>query len=123
MRREGDAWSLSRLVKKQATEADRSGPDKPIAIDTIGITDGSVVVDSPVGTSGVEIPKRFDHLDAKLAFKYEPVRYSIEITHVSFRGSEPATPAIITEHGVLRPPYAASLSAAVRGPSVPPVAA
>jgi len=90
LRREGDAWSLSRLVKKQATEADRSGPDKPIAIDTIGITDGSVVVASPVGTSGIEIPKRFDHLDAKLAFKYEPVRYSIEITHVSFRGSEPA---------------------------------
>jgi autotransporter translocation and assembly factor TamB len=90
LRRDGDTWSLSRLVKKQATEADRSGPDKPIAIDTIGITDGSVVVASPVGTSGVEIPKRFDHLDAKLSFKYEPVRYSIEITHVSFRGSEPA---------------------------------
>jgi autotransporter translocation and assembly factor TamB len=90
LRRDGDTWSLSRLVKKQETEADRSGPDKPIAIDTIGITDGSVVVQSPVGTSGVEVPKRFDHLDAKLSFKYEPVRYSIEITHVSFRGSEPA---------------------------------
>jgi len=90
LRREGDTWSLSRLVKKQETEADRSGPDKPIAIDAIGITDGSIVVESPVGTSGVEVPKRFDHLDAKLSFKYEPVRYSIEITHVSFRGSEPA---------------------------------
>src|SRR3954467_418419 len=90
LRREGDTWSLSRLVKKQETEADRSGPMKPIAIDTIGISDGSVVLQSPVGTSGVEVPKRFDHLDAKLSFKYEPVRYSIEITHVSFRGSEPA---------------------------------
>ena len=90
LRREGDTWSLSRLVKKQETEADRSGPGKPIAIDTIGITDGSVIVQSPVGTSGIDVPKRFDHLDAKLSFKYEPVRYSIEITHVSFRGSEPA---------------------------------
>jgi autotransporter translocation and assembly factor TamB len=90
LRREGDTWSLSRLVKKQVTEADRSGPDKPIALDAIGITDGSIVVESPVGTSGVEVPKRFDHLDARLSFKYEPVRYSIEITHVSFRGSEPA---------------------------------
>jgi hypothetical protein len=90
LRREGDTWSLSKLVKKQETEADRSGPAKPIAIDTIGISDGSVIVDSPVGTSGIEVPKRFDHLDAKLSFKYEPVRYSIEITHVSFRGSEPA---------------------------------
>ena len=42
------------------------------------------------GRRGVEVPKRFDHLDAKLSFKYEPVRYSIEITHVSFRGSDPA---------------------------------
>jgi autotransporter translocation and assembly factor TamB len=90
LRREGDTWSLSRLVKKQESEADRSGPEKPIAIDSIGITDGSIVVESPVATTGVEVPKRIDHLDARLSFKYEPVRYSIEITHVSFRGSEPA---------------------------------
>ncbi len=90
LRREGDTWSLSKLIKKQDTEADRQGPDKPIAIDTIGITDGSIVVQSPIGTPGIEVPKRFDHLDAKLSFKYQPVRYSIEITHMSFRGSEPA---------------------------------
>jgi autotransporter translocation and assembly factor TamB len=90
LRREGDTWSLSRLVKKQETEADRRGPAYPIAVDAIGIANGSVVVDSPVATSGVQVPKRFDHLDAKLSFKYEPVRYSIEISHVSFRGSEPA---------------------------------
>src|SRR5882724_3794891 len=59
LRREGDTWSLSRLVKKQQSEADRRGPQKPIAIDAIGISDGSVVVDSPVGTSGVEVPKKF----------------------------------------------------------------
>ena len=90
LRRDGDTWSLSKLVKTQQTEADRSGPTSPIAIDTIGISDGSVVLQSPVGTSGVEVPKRIDHLDAKLSFKYEPVRYSIEISHLSFRGSEPA---------------------------------
>jgi translocation-and-assembly-module (TAM) inner membrane subunit TamB-like protein len=90
LRREGDTWSISRLIKKQAQEADRQGPLKPMAIDEIGISDGSLVVDGPVGTSGVAVPKRIDHLDAKLAFKYEPVRYTIQITHVSFRGSEPA---------------------------------
>ncbi len=90
LRRDGDTWSLSRLVKKQETEADRSGPERPIAIEDIGVSDGSIVIDGPVGTSGVEVPKRVDHLDAKLSFKYEPVRYSIEITHVSFRGSEPS---------------------------------
>src|SRR5262249_8002591 len=90
LRRDGDTWSLSRLVKKQETEANRRGPERPISIEDIGISDGSFVIDDPVGTSGVAVPKRFDHLDAKLTFKYEPVRYSIEITHVSFRGSEPA---------------------------------
>ncbi|MCU1383365.1 MAG: putative protein involved in outer rane biosis [Acidobacteria bacterium] len=87
LRRDGDTWSLSRLVKQQQSS---DGGGKPVAIDAIGISDGSVIVDGPVGTSGVEIPKRFDHLDAKLAVKYEPSRYSIEITHVSFRGTEPA---------------------------------
>jgi autotransporter translocation and assembly factor TamB len=90
LRREGDTWSLSRLVKKQEQEANRQGPATPVSIDEIGISDGSFVIDGPVGTSGVEVPKRFEHLDARLSFKYEPVRYSIEITHVSFRGAEPA---------------------------------
>ena len=89
LRREGDTWSISRLIKKQEQEADRRGPARPISIGAIGITDGSVVVDGPVGTSGIEVPKRFEHLDAKFAFKYEPVRYTIEITQVSFRGSDP----------------------------------
>src|SRR3954464_15245917 len=52
LRRDGDTWTLSRLVKKQQTEADRSGPGKPIAIDEIGISGGSVIVDQPVGTPG-----------------------------------------------------------------------
>src|SRR5438093_8409791 len=90
LRRDGDTWSLSRLIKKQEQEANRQGPAKPVSIDEIGISDGAVVVDGPVGTSGVEVPKRFEHLDAKLSFKYEPVRYSIEISQVSFCGSEPA---------------------------------
>src|SRR6185436_16106404 len=51
LRREGDAWSISRLIKKQAAEADRRGPASPLAIDDIGITDGSFVVEGPVGTS------------------------------------------------------------------------
>jgi uncharacterized protein involved in outer membrane biogenesis len=90
LRREGDTWSLSRLIKKQDTEANRRGPARPLTIGDIGVSDGTFVVDDAVGTSGIEVPKRIDHLDAKFTVKYEPVHFSIEITHVSFRGSDPA---------------------------------
>src|SRR5437870_6365702 len=90
LRRDGDTWSISRLIKRERQEADRQGPARPISIADIGISDGAIEIADPVGTSGVEVPKRFEHLDAKFNFKYSPVRYSIEITHVSFRGSEPA---------------------------------
>src|SRR5580765_6323094 len=113
LRREGDSWSISRLIKKQQEEADRQGPMRPVAIDQINITDGAVIADAPLGSVGpvsavgtagtsgtrgvadssdapvVQLPKRVEHLDAKLAFHYSPVRYTIEITQVSFRGSEP----------------------------------
>src|SRR5689334_4176243 len=46
LRRDGDTWELSRLVKKQETEADRSGPAKPVAIDAIEIADGEVAIES-----------------------------------------------------------------------------
>src|ERR1700722_12934462 len=90
LRRDGETWSISRLIKNQAQEADRQGPISPITVDDIGITEGSVVIQGSVGTSGVDVPKRFDHLDARMSFNYEPVRFSIAITRVSFRGSDPA---------------------------------
>ena len=105
LRREGGTWSLSRLIRKQQQEADRQGPARPITIDHINITDGTIIVDGReglIGTSGtsaapgpsampgVELPKRIEHLDAKLAFQYAPVRYTIDIKRVSFRGSDPA---------------------------------
>jgi translocation and assembly module TamB len=89
LRRDGDTWSIGRLIKREEQEADREGPMRPISIGEIHITDGSVVMDGPVGTSGVALPKRFDRVDATLALEYEPVRYSINVSQVSFRGSEP----------------------------------
>jgi hypothetical protein len=89
LRRDGEGWSIGRLLKRQAREADREGPKRPITIGDIGISDGSIVFDEPFKSSGIDLPKRFDHLDARLSFKYEPVRYSIDISHVSFRGHDP----------------------------------
>ena len=90
LRREGDTWSIARLIKKQENEADRQGPAYPIAIGAIGISDASIVVDDPVGTSGLDVPDRIDRLDAQLSFEYQPVHFSIEINHASFRATDPA---------------------------------
>jgi hypothetical protein len=81
-------WSISRVVKREEREADRTGPARPIALDEIGVSNGTVVFDGQIDVD--EIPKRIDRLDAKLAFKYEPVRYTVDIAHVSFRATDPA---------------------------------
>ena len=90
LKREGETWSIARLIKKQEQEADREGPASPLSIEQIKVTDASVVLDGPVGTSGVDVPNRFDQIDADLSFQYEPVHYSVEISRVTFRGSEPS---------------------------------
>ncbi len=90
LRRDGDGWALSRVIKKQAAEADRSGPGRPVAIDAIEISDGSVVLESPVDVADVKVPRRIDHFDAALSFKYEPVHYSVQISRAAFRASAPA---------------------------------
>ncbi|MGE3955766.1 MAG: translocation/assembly module TamB domain-containing protein [Vicinamibacterales bacterium] len=89
LRRDGDSWSIARLVKQQSKEADREGPQAPISIGDIGISDATVVIDDAEETSGIDLPSRVDDLDATLAFRYEPVRYSIDISHVSFRTDRP----------------------------------
>ena len=35
LQREGDTWSLSRLIKKEEWEANRRGPGRPISIEAI----------------------------------------------------------------------------------------
>src|SRR5712691_9005879 len=89
MQHGADGWSVARLIKKQEAEADRTGPQSPLTIDDIGISDGSIVVDDQAGTPGLNVPKHIDRIDAKGSFEYAPVHYSIGISHVSFRATEP----------------------------------
>jgi autotransporter translocation and assembly factor TamB len=89
LRHDGQAWSISRIIKQQAQEAGRQGPIPAIAVNHLGITDGSLTIEGPAGPFGLNVPKRLDHLNATMSFKYEPLRYSIEITQASFLGSDP----------------------------------
>ena len=89
VRRDGDGWQFGRLVKKDAQEADRRGPNRAIAIRHITITDGSFVVDKPQGKQAVNLPRTFDKFNAALSFSYAPVHYTIAIVHMSFEGADP----------------------------------
>lgn len=89
LRHDAEGWSIGRLLKKQAREADREGPKRPINIGDISISDGLVVVDEPNRNPSINVPRRFERLDARVSFKYEPVRFSIDIAHLSFRGHDP----------------------------------
>ena len=89
LQRDAQGWAIGRLVKKNEAEADRRGPDRPMTIDEIGVSSGSLVFEQPFEAPGVVVPTRFDDIDAQFAFKYEPVHYSIDIRHISLRGDNP----------------------------------
>jgi translocation and assembly module TamB len=89
LERDGNGWNLARLVKKQEEEADRKGPGRPVSLESIQVTDASVVIDDPVGTSGYRLPERIEGLQVKGNFEYEPVHYTLKLEDVSFRGTSP----------------------------------
>jgi hypothetical protein len=97
-------WNLASLVKEQEQEAEREGPGRPVAIGSIGISNGQLTIDDgarangPVGTTGnagtagpepLRIPERIQKLDAKMSFHYEPVNFTLVMDHVSFRAESP----------------------------------
>ena len=87
--REGDGWQLSRLIKKDANEADRRGPSKPINIRHINITKGHFTVDKKPGEQSVNIPDTYDAFEAALSFAYAPVHFTIGIDRMTFAASNP----------------------------------
>src|SRR2546427_1701622 len=47
LRRDGDTWSISRLIKRERQEANRQGPARPISIAGIGVSNGANDVARP----------------------------------------------------------------------------
>jgi autotransporter translocation and assembly factor TamB len=82
------SWNLGGLVKQQRQEADRKGPGRPIELQSIEISDGSLVVDQN-RANGYNIPDRISDLDVQATFEYAPVHYSLRIANASFKGQSP----------------------------------
>ena len=89
LERDGSGWNLNRLVKKQAKEADREGPRRPVTLQSIEVEDARVVIDDAAGTGGYRLPRQIEDLDLKASYAYEPVRYSVVVDRASIRASSP----------------------------------
>jgi autotransporter translocation and assembly factor TamB len=91
LERDASGWNIARVVKEQRKEADREGPARPLALESIEITDANVRIrDRAVGTSGYRLPEEITDLDIKAGYAYEPVHYSVSMDHLSFRASSPS---------------------------------
>src|SRR5436190_1408260 len=89
LERDASGWNLARLVKKQAEEADRKGPGRPISLPSIELTDGTVTIDDRVGSTAYRLPSHIDGLHLKGRFEYAPVHYTIGVDDLRFRGTAP----------------------------------
>ncbi|HXH05479.1 MAG TPA: hypothetical protein VNI83_02700, partial [Vicinamibacterales bacterium] len=88
LRRTSDGWTLGRLVRREAEEAERRGPGRPIAIDAISIADGDIRIEG-AQDGAVRVPHRVAGLDARLSFHYRPVRYTVDVERLSLRTVSP----------------------------------
>jgi autotransporter translocation and assembly factor TamB len=91
--RQDDTWSIARLVKSNQQASNQHESTLSISVDRIDVSNGSLVFDDALvvpGVPGVIVPRRIDHVDARLGFTFAPASYGVEITHASFRASEPS---------------------------------
>ena len=90
LRHAEDGWSIARLVKTQRSDVDREahgGSRRRVIIDGIVVSDGTIIIEGPPRTPGSTaiLPRRIDRLDATLAFRQEPGRYAIDVSHMSLQ--------------------------------------
>ena len=90
LRHEASGWNVSNLVKKQQQEADRQGPGKPMTMPDIEIVDGRVQIDDRAPSPSYTLPKQITALNAKAAYAYEPVHYSVTLNQFSFAAADPS---------------------------------
>ncbi|HEX4568665.1 MAG TPA: hypothetical protein VH138_18665, partial [Vicinamibacterales bacterium] len=90
LRHDASGWNLSNLVKKQQQEADRQGPGKPMTLPNIEIVDGRAQIDDRAPSASYTLPKQISALNARAAYAYEPVHYSLTLNQFSFTAVDPS---------------------------------
>jgi len=82
-------WDLAAIVRRERQEERRTGPGRPIVIQSIEIDGGRVLLHDPLDFGAAHAPTEFDKLDARFSFAYFPVRWRLDFTSVSWIGRAP----------------------------------
>ena len=59
-------WDLGALVKRESREQERTGPGRPIQIQSIEVFDGHVYLRDPLDFGAAHVPTDFQRLNASL---------------------------------------------------------
>lgn len=82
-------WDLGALVKRDSREQDRTGPNRPIQIQSIEVIDGRISLQDPLDFGPAHVPTDFQQLNAVFSFAYFPVRWTLNFARVSWLGHAP----------------------------------
>jgi len=82
-------WDLGALVKRDSREQNRTGPNRPIQIQSIEVIDGSISLQDPLDFGPAHVPTDFQQLNAAFSFAYFPVRWTLNFSRVSWIGHAP----------------------------------
>ncbi len=82
-------WDLATLVRREQREQDRSGPRRPIDVQSIEIVDGDISLRNEIDLGATHVPTHYASLNASLAFAYYPVRWQLTFHRIGWIGSAP----------------------------------
>ena len=89
LRHDASGWNIASVIKRQAQEADRQGPWRPVSLPDIEIVDGGAAIDDKAPADSYRVPSKVDGLNVKGGFEYAPVHYSLTIDNLSVNGRAP----------------------------------
>ena len=82
-------WDLGALIKRDSREQNRSGPNRPIQVQSIEVIDGRVSLQDPLDFGAAHVPTDFQQLNALFSFVYVPVHWTLDFSRVSWIGHAP----------------------------------
>ena len=82
-------WDLGALVKRDSREQERTGPNRPIRIESIEVIDGRISLQDPLDFGPAHVPTDFQQLNADFSFAYFPVRWTLNFARLSWIGHAP----------------------------------